>query len=69
MTTTIYAAHLFHLSIVIFQHNPHPFWRKFKNSIAAEITLLHTKPFMVNHFHFHIVVELAASQALLHFLC
>lgn len=69
MTTTLYAAHLFHISIPIFQLNPHPFWHKFKHSIAAEITLLHKKSFMVSHFHFLIVVELAISHVLLHFLC
>jgi hypothetical protein len=38
---------------------------EFKNSVVAEIWLLHSQPFTNNHFHLLITVESAASQMLL----
>ena len=40
-------------------------WQEFKNSTALEICLLHSKPFINNHFHFHFIVECATSEVLL----
>jgi hypothetical protein len=34
-----------------------PSWYEFKNSLAAEIALLHLQPLMNSHFHFLITVE------------
>jgi hypothetical protein len=39
-----------------------PCWHRFKNSVAAEIGLLHSQPFMNSHFHFLIIVESSTSQ-------
>jgi len=36
-----------------------------KNSVTLEIELLRLQPFMNNHFHFLIIVELVISQVLL----
>jgi len=39
--------------------------QEFKNSPALEISLLHSKPFINNHFHFHFIVKCATSKVLL----
>jgi hypothetical protein len=42
-----------------------PFGHGFKNSVAAQIVLLHSQPFTNSHLHFFITVESATSQMLL----
>jgi len=60
--TMLNAAHLFHLSIIIFNTNPknidHIFtsWHEFKNSITMEIGLLHLQT-IHSHIHFLIIVK------------
>jgi hypothetical protein len=39
--------------------------QEFKNFTVIKICLLHSKPFINNHFHFHIIVECATSVVLL----
>jgi hypothetical protein len=39
-----------------------PSWYEFKNSITAEIGLMHLEPPTNSYFHFFIIVELVTSQ-------
>jgi len=69
VSTVLNVAHLFKLSIIIFQCIPKNidefflYWQNFKNSVIVEIRLLHSQPIMNNHFHF-IIVELVTPQIL-----
>jgi hypothetical protein len=42
-----------------------PYLHGFKNSVVAEIGLLHSQPFSSSHFQFFIIAEFATSQLLL----
>ena len=59
--TVLTVAHVFHCTIIIFQHNPKhigvfiPTWHEFKNSMLLDNS----------HYQFLIIVELAVSQMLL----
>jgi len=60
--TMLNAAHLSHLSIIIFNTNPKnidhifTFWHEFKNSITTEIGPLHLQT-IYSHIHFPIIVK------------
>jgi hypothetical protein len=57
--------YLFQLSIIIFNHEHldafGPFWAWEYKFFVIEIGLLHSRPFIKQHFHFLIIVECAKS--------
>jgi hypothetical protein len=63
--------HLFHTIFITFQCNLQPVdalvpsWQEFKNSVAVDIGLLYSQPFMNNHLIFLLITKSVTSLLLL----